>query len=186
VPAGSLVVGTGAERFIELAGEARAMCAPRRVPDLPDAARIAEAAIKLAPAPEPPQPVYLRPPGARLPARSPGRISIIEVTAAQAPLLSALHAECFEDGWSADDMARLMAVPGAIALIAIVAPEAERDRPAGFALARRAADEAEIISIGTGSGVPPPRRCQSARRSADRQAQGRRGALAVHRGCGAQ
>ncbi len=150
VPAGSLVVGTGADRFVELAG-GTADVVRARLPDLPDAARIAEAAIKLAPEPEPPQPVYLRPPGARLPARSPGRVSIIEVTAAQAPLVSALHAECFEDGWSADDMARLMAVPGAIALIAIVAPEAERDRPAGFALARRAADEAEIISIGTGS-----------------------------------
>jgi tRNA threonylcarbamoyl adenosine modification protein YeaZ len=150
LPAGSLVVGTGADRLVEFAGGTGDVIRAG-VPDLPDAARIAEAAIELAPAPEPPQPLYLRPPGARPPIRSPGKVSVIEVTAAQAALMSALHAECFEDAWSADDIARLMAVPGAIALIALVAPEINPDRPAGFVLARRAADEAEIISIGTGS-----------------------------------
>jgi tRNA threonylcarbamoyl adenosine modification protein YeaZ len=166
VPAGSLIVGTGAERFMELAGEA---VGARRaaVPDLPDAARIAEAASRLTPAPEPPQPLYLRPPGAQLPARKSsagkssaqiaGEISIIEATPVHAPVLSALYAQCCENDWPGADMARLMATPGAVALIACVGPETDQasDRPVAFVLARHAADEAEIISIGT---VPEMRR----------------------------
>jgi tRNA threonylcarbamoyl adenosine modification protein YeaZ len=161
VPAGSLIVGTGAERFMELAGEA---VGARRaaVCDLPDAARIAEAASRLTPAPEPPQPLYLRPPGAQLPARKSssqkaGELSIIEATPAHGPVLSALYAQCCENDWPGADMARLMATPGAVALIACVGPEMDQatDRPVGFVLARHAADEAEIISIGT---VPEMRR----------------------------
>jgi tRNA threonylcarbamoyl adenosine modification protein YeaZ len=144
VPPGSLVVGTGADRLIELAGGRDLR---RARPDLPDAARIAETAGGLTPGDEPPQPVYLRPPGAQLPARTQRDISIIEAAAHHAEILAALQAECFEDDWPAADMARLMALPGAVTLLAFVAPEPAS--PAGFALARRAADEAEIISIGT-------------------------------------
>ena len=58
-----------------------------------------------------------------------------------------------------------VALPGAISLLAFVAPET--DRPAGFAIARRAADEAEVISIGT---VPACRRRGIARRLVGRLA----------------
>ena len=146
VPPGSLLLGTGADRLLDLAGGAGGF-ERARVPGLPDAARIAEAAADLTPCEEPPQPVYLRPPGARLPARADGGISIIEAAPEHAPVLAALQGECFDDKWQAADVARLMALPGAISLLAFVAPDT--DRPAGFALARRAADEAEIISIGT-------------------------------------
>jgi tRNA threonylcarbamoyladenosine biosynthesis protein TsaB len=160
VPPRSLVLGTGADRLLELAGGPSDL---RRIrADLPDAARLAEAAVDLAPETEPPQPVYLRPPGAQLPQRD---VSIIEATAAHAPLLSAMQAECFADDWPAADLARLMALPGAIALLAFVA--SEPDRPVAFALARRAADEAEIISIGT---VPAFRRRGIARRLVGRLA----------------
>jgi tRNA threonylcarbamoyl adenosine modification protein YeaZ len=157
VPPGSLVLGTGADKFIELAGEREAVRA--RACDLPDAARIAEAATGLVPGEAPPQPVYLRPSGAELPTRAKNEISIIEAGPEHAGVLSGLHAECFEEEWPAADIARIMALPGAVALLGFAATEP--DRPAGFALARRAADEAEIISIGT---APAFRRRGIARR----------------------
>lgn len=164
VPFGSLVLGTGADRFVASVATARDV-RRARVADLPDAARIAEAAPELTPGGEPPLPLYLRPPGAQLPARADGGVSIIEATPAQAPVLAGLHADCFEENWPADDLSRLMTLPGAIALLAF-APETER--PAGFALARLAADEAEIITIGT---APAFRRRGIARRLVGRLAE---------------
>jgi tRNA threonylcarbamoyl adenosine modification protein YeaZ len=157
VPPGSLVLGTGADKFLELGGARDAVRA--RVCDLPDAARIAEAASGLSPSDDPPQPVYLRPSGAELPARMRSEVSIAEAGPEHAEVLSALHGECFGEEWRVADIARIMALPGAVALLAFAATEP--DRPAGFALARRAADEAEIISIGT---IPAYRRRGIARR----------------------
>ena len=58
------------------------------------------------------------------------------------PALAALHGASFADAWSADSLGRLLASPGAFALVA------ERDgRPAGFVLARNAAGEAEILTL---------------------------------------
>lgn len=152
VPVGSLVLGTGADRLLALAGGTGEL-QRAGAPDLPDAARIAEAAASLPPGDETPRPVYLRPSGAELPERAKAGISIVEATPQHAEILSALQSECFSDDWPAADIARLMGLPGAVALFAFAPPEA--DRPAGFAIARRAADEAEIISIGT---APPFRR----------------------------
>ena len=157
VPPGSLLLGTGADRFLELAGERDFRRA--RVGDLPDAARIAEAATGLTPSNDPPQPVYLRPSGAELPARARSEISIVEVGPQHAEILSAMHGECFGEAWAATDIARIMALPGAVALLGFAATAP--DRPAGFALARQAADEAEILAIGT---VPAHRRRGIARR----------------------
>jgi ribosomal-protein-alanine N-acetyltransferase len=61
-----------------------------------------------------------------------------------AALLAALHAEAFPaDPWNETAMARLLAMPGAFALIA-----AQDDEPAGLVLARVAADAAEIVTLG--------------------------------------
>jgi ribosomal-protein-alanine N-acetyltransferase len=61
-----------------------------------------------------------------------------------AALLAALHQAAFPaDPWSDSAMARLLAMPGAFALIATL-----DDEPAGFVLARVAADEAEIVTLG--------------------------------------
>ena len=54
------------------------------------------------------------------------------------------HAECFDNAWSATEFAKLMAMPGALSFLAV-----EGGEPLAFLLARRAADEAEILSIGT-------------------------------------
>lgn len=76
-----------------------------------------------------------------------GGLAVVEAGPAHAALISALRAECFEDGgWSAESVATLLGTPGTLALIAEVAGE-----PAGFILSRAAADEAEILAIG----VPP-------------------------------
>jgi ribosomal-protein-alanine N-acetyltransferase len=62
--------------------------------------------------------------------------------------LAGLHRQCFAEVWGAQEFARLLAVPGTFALLA---PD-----DAGFVLARVAADEAEILSIG----VRPQNRCR--------------------------
>jgi ribosomal-protein-alanine N-acetyltransferase len=64
--------------------------------------------------------------------------------------LAALHAASFRDAWSAHSIGRLLATPGAFALIA----EAN-DRALGFVLARVAGGEAEILSLAV---VPIARR----------------------------
>lgn len=68
-------------------------------------------------------------------------------------ILVELYAQCFDDAWSTGSMAAVLGAPGAFATIAVE----ERDdgaTPIGFALARHAGDEAELISIG----VPRARR----------------------------
>lgn len=71
-------------------------------------------------------------------------IEIHPVDRAYAELLSALHRETFADGWSVDAMGEVLRSPGVFALLALV-----DGVPAGFALGRLAADEAELLSIGT-------------------------------------
>ncbi len=89
-----------------------------------------------------------------------------------AALLAALHEAAFPaDPWADRAMARLLAMPGAFALIATL-----DDEPAGFVLARVAADEAEIVTLG----VAPARRRQGIGRhllAAAVAEAGRRGAI---------
>lgn len=73
-----------------------------------------------------------------------GAINLQSVGPAEAPLLAALHGECFDLPWSAADFASLLAAPGAAAHLASNGTE-----PLGFLLTRRAADEAEIITTAT-------------------------------------
>ena len=61
--------------------------------------------------------------------------------AEDAEALAAVHAEAFEKGWSAAEIAALIAMPGGFAVLA------ELDGPAGFALARAAAGEAELLTL---------------------------------------
>lgn len=72
-----------------------------------------------------------------------------------AALLAALQAEAFGDSagterWEARSLEALLAAPDCLGLIA-----ASGGRPLGFGLARLAADEAEILSLGV---VPAARR----------------------------
>ncbi|HZD26339.1 MAG TPA: GNAT family N-acetyltransferase [Alphaproteobacteria bacterium] len=81
-------------------------------------------------------------------------VRVVPAGAAHLALLSALHGACFEEGWDAPSIGRLLAIPGSFALLA--GPAAEEDLPAGFTLARLLGEECEIISIG----VLPERRRQ--------------------------
>ncbi len=59
-------------------------------------------------------------------------------------VVSALHAKCFgEVRWDERDVVEILAMPGAFGFIA-----SKHDIPAGFVLARVAADECEILSLG--------------------------------------
>lgn len=68
---------------------------------------------------------------------------------ADVEVLAALHADCFEDCWSAQSMIEVISSPGVCAWISVVTPAGSNDLvPVGFAIARVAADEAELLSIG--------------------------------------
>ncbi|MBP7062587.1 tRNA (adenosine(37)-N6)-threonylcarbamoyltransferase complex dimerization subunit type 1 TsaB [Ferrovibrio sp.] len=97
--------------------------------------------------PAPPKPLYIRAPDAALPKVAQPAASLmvrlVPVDAMQAALLSRLHAEGFHEAWDEAAFVALLAMPGAFALLALDGAE----QPAGFALGRIAADEAEVISI---------------------------------------
>ena len=73
-------------------------------------------------------------------------IHLIEAGLAHAAVLKALHADAFPPGerWSAAAMAEQIGLPGSFGLIAISALA----HPGGLVLARVAADEAEILTLG--------------------------------------
>jgi ribosomal-protein-alanine N-acetyltransferase len=93
----------------------------------------------------------------------PPRWRIERVGAVHAAVLAALHGEAgFERGWTAAEFAALLATPGVVATIALEAEnvEARPPAPAAFLLTRRAADEAEILTLAT---LPAGRRRGAAR-----------------------
>ncbi len=61
---------------------------------------------------------------------------------ADASLMAGLHAVSFAEAWSAEAFRDLMVLPGNFAFIAKISRA-----PAGFVLARTAADEAEILTL---------------------------------------
>ncbi len=70
-------------------------------------------------------------------------LGIVGCTASAAGLLAALHAQCFEDGWSDRFIASILHLPGSAAFLA------QRDEaPVGLAVMRAACDEAELLTIG--------------------------------------
>ena len=81
-------------------------------------------------------------------------IRIEAVGLAHTRVLAALHAACFDDAWSVGAMADVLASPGAFACLALAADMPDLP-PLGVALARIAADEAELLSLGV---IPAERR----------------------------
>jgi len=65
-------------------------------------------------------------------------------------ILSSLHAACFAQAWSPEAFRVLLAMPGSLGLLGFVG-----DTPQGLLIARRVAEEAEILSLCV---VPPMRR----------------------------
>lgn len=139
-----------------LAGSAAAAAAARRddavVVDVtaPDAAAMARHAAALDPARYPPEPFYLRPPDAKPQARqvalAPVRVDIVEADPGGGEILAAIHRQCCQPGWDAAAFETLIAQPGTVILIARDGP-GDAGQPAGFIVARKAADEGEILTI---------------------------------------
>lgn len=141
VPAGTIVIGTAADAVIAAAG--RSDLQRSRAGDLPVAANFWHLAAGLPLPSSPPAPLYLRSPDAK---PQPGlihRAAPLRIeSAASAAILAQIHGECFDTPWDTAAIAKLMAMPGAFALVAMAGEE-----PVAFILARQAADEAEIITI---------------------------------------
>jgi ribosomal-protein-alanine N-acetyltransferase len=89
----------------------------------------------------PPEPLYLRPPDVNPQA---AKISFSAVGPVAAKLLAELHGESFETRWSETDFNEMLAVPGTSAILV-----SSQNNPLGFVLFRKAADEAEILTICT-------------------------------------
>jgi ribosomal-protein-alanine N-acetyltransferase len=87
-------------------------------------------------------------------------IVIEPVARAHQTLLAALHGRCFPIGWSEATFAELLSLPNSFGLIATLLDNGAA-RPVGFALARVAADESELLTIGV---VPDAQRRGIARR----------------------
>ena len=137
IPPGATITGTGADAVIGTRADVRR----GRGGDFPDAAKFGALAMEDTGAM--PAPLYLRAPDAK-PQVQAGNLHIRAARPVEMALLASLHASCFDDPWTEDDFARLLSMPGAEAHVAMKA-----GRPVGFVLARRAADETEIITIAT-------------------------------------
>lgn len=145
VPEGIQIIGTAAEQVIAASGRGDLMRS--RAGDLPVAANFARRAALLPDTGNMPPPVYLRQPDAKPQAMGLRRVPAMTfrtLSAADSGLLAALHAECFDIAWTPDDFRKLLAMPGSTAVAAV-----EHGEPLAFALFRQAADEIEIITIGT-------------------------------------
>jgi len=70
------------------------------------------------------------------------RIDPVEPVHAQ--ILEALHGRCFPTDWSAKAFHDLLTTPGTFGFLAV-----EADLPVGYIVLRCAADEAEILIVGT-------------------------------------
>lgn len=80
----------------------------------------------------------------------PVEFAVQRATTADADLLAAIHAHCFEGPcgrpWDQAAMARFIASPGVLCLIGSVI--GTDTLPGGLLIARRAADEAELLTLG--------------------------------------
>jgi tRNA threonylcarbamoyladenosine biosynthesis protein TsaB len=109
--------------------------------DLPIAENFVKLAASLPASAVPPEPLYLRPPDVKPQAP---KISFSTVGPAAAKLLAELHGESFETRWNETAFSEMLAVPGTAAILV-----SSQNTPMGFVLFRKAADEAEILTICT-------------------------------------
>jgi ribosomal-protein-alanine N-acetyltransferase len=123
--------------------------------------------------------------------------TVHRVLPADASLMAAIHAHCFNRPWDEAAMAQFIASPGVLCLIGAVPLVAAT--PTGLLIARRAADEAELLTLGV---VPAYRRAGLGRALLERAMddlrasgatqlflevdEGNEGALALYRAMGAK
>jgi tRNA threonylcarbamoyladenosine biosynthesis protein TsaB len=152
LPSGpAVLVGSGSELLKQAAQRDDLLLSPVS-PD-PDPVLVARLAA-MRPRPETaPAPLYIRPPDAKLPsavaapASQKPALNIQSCGLEAAAVLAALHADAFAgqstELWTEKSLRELLAMPGALALLATQGGE----QPVGFILLRLAADEAEIITL---------------------------------------
>jgi len=109
--------------------------------DLPIAANFVRLAASIPASAVPPEPLYLRPPDVKPQA---AKISFSTVGPVAAKLLAEIHGESFATRWSETDFNEMLVVPGTQAVLV-----SSQNNPMGFVLFRKAADEAEILTICT-------------------------------------
>ncbi len=109
--------------------------------DLPVAANFAKLASNIPASSVPPEPLYLRAPDVK---PQTAKMSFSTVGPAAAKLLAEIHGECFDKAWTEAAFREMLAVPGTQAVVI-----SSQNNPAGFVLFRKAADEAEILTICT-------------------------------------
>jgi ribosomal-protein-alanine N-acetyltransferase len=124
-------------------------------------------------------------------------LNVREAGPLDAAVLAALHRECFERPWDEAAMAQFASAPGTLCLIGSVG-EAASSIGGGLLIARKAGDEAEILTFGV---VPSCRnrglgtvllqtaiarlRASGAKRLFLEVADGNEAALRLYRSCGA-
>lgn len=165
LPAGpAMLVGSGSVLLNDAAQRDDLLLSPVS-PD-PDPVLVAQLAAGRPRPSVSPSPLYIRPPDAKLPS------AVTAATAAKlavniqacgmesAAVLAVLHGDAFagqsDEVWSEKSLGELLAMPGALALLALQGGD-----PVGFILLRQAADEAEIITLAV---QPRARRAGIARR----------------------
>ena len=144
MPSETLVMGTAARAVIDASRRNDLILS--QAGELPIAAHFAKLAIGLPPGMMP-SPIYLRTPDATPQSSNLRKISTLAIEAVDSSaseLLSALHSEILDEGWSAEAFADMLNTPGTDAAIARSGSE-----PLGFVITRSAVDEAEIIILGS-------------------------------------
>jgi tRNA threonylcarbamoyl adenosine modification protein YeaZ/ribosomal-protein-alanine acetyltransferase len=145
LPPSSIVIGTAAVRVIAESGRNDLVLSHSG--NVPDAALFSSLAVDVKGTGNMPSPLYLRAPDAKpqaAPLRRINALKFVNATPAFASVLSTIHSEAFETGWSGKSFTELLATPGSAAVVAM-----EHDKPVAFTLTRQAADEAEIITVCT-------------------------------------
>ena len=118
---------------------------------IPGIAAVARLAATADPAVAPPAPCYLRAADAKaqppLVRHATVAVSVAGVGPDHAAIIAGIHAAAFEEPWDSNAIADLLSSPGAICLLAASAENLCDQQPLGFVLARKAADEMEILTI---------------------------------------
>ncbi len=85
----------------------------------------------------------------------PRGMALIAATAAHGPAIAELHRRCFDEAWSVFTVRQVLAMPGAFGILAVAEGfhgGAEDEALLGFALARSAAGECELLSLAVAAG----------------------------------
>jgi ribosomal-protein-alanine N-acetyltransferase len=77
----------------------------------------------------------------------PVEIAVTQAGPLDASAMAAIHRSCFAKAWSEAEMAQFLTAPGTLCLVGSVA-DSSGGIMAGLLIARKAADEAEILTFG--------------------------------------